>query len=229
MIMKKTFWLLLLLICTSAAAQQSTASKYVQLYKDAAIRQMNKNGVPASIILGVAMHESGSGTSKIAKYLNNHFGMKGRNNSSEIKSAYKGYESTEESYEDFIGALKRHQKFNMLFSKFSDSDYMGWAIGIQRGGYAASKTWARQVIAIIKKYELYKYDNQNISFIKPVDSPQEETMTSQTEASPTTVYRVKRGDTLLDIAKKFDTSVKVIKKKNNLRTANLRLGQKLEI
>ncbi|MDB5121377.1 MAG: Peptidoglycan-binding lysin domain [Sphingobacteriales bacterium] len=227
--MKKIFWLLLLFICTSAAAQQSTASKYIELYKDAAIRQMNKNGVPASIILGVAMHESGSGTSKIAKYLNNHFGMKGKNNSSEIKSAYKGYESTEESYEDFIGALKRHQKFNRLFDKFSDSDYMGWAVGIQRGGYAASKTWAKQVIAIIKKYQLYQYDNQNISYIKPLDSEQEETPAIANQPSKSTVYRVKRGDTLLEIAKKFDTSVKVIKKKNNLRTANLRLGQKLEI
>lgn len=226
--MKKIFWLLLLFICTAATAQQSTASKYIELYKDAAIRQMNKNGVPASIILGVAMHESGSGTSKIAKYLNNHFGMKGKNNSTQISSAYKGYESTEESYEDFIGALKRHEKFNRLFDKFSDSDYMGWAIGIQRGGYAASKTWAKQVIGIIRKYQLYQYDNQNINYIKPVDPPQE-SMTSKSEGNETTVYRVKRGDTLLEIAKKFETSVKVIKRKNNLRTANLRLGQKLEI
>lgn len=227
--MKTTFWLLLLFICTSAAAQQSTASKYIELYKDAAVRQMNKNGVPASIILGVAMHESGSGTSKIAKYLNNHFGMKGKNNSSQIKSAYKGYESTEESYEDFIGALKRHQKFNRLFDKFSDSDYMGWALGIQRGGYAASKTWARQVIAIIKKYQLYQYDNQTLSYIKPLAPEQDEPTVSEEETAKITLYKVKRGDTLIEIAKKFDTSVKVLKKKNNLRTANLKLGQKLEI
>ena len=227
--MKTIFWLLLLFICTSAAAQQSTASKYIELYKDAAVRQMNKNGVPASIILGVAMHESGSGTSKIAKYLNNHFGMKGKNNSSQIKSAYKGYESTEESYEDFIGALKRRKKFSVLFDRFSDNDYMSWALGIERGGYAASKTWAKQVIAIIKKYQLYQYDNQNISYIKPIDAKQEESALIVEEKPKTTVYKVKRGDTLLEIAKRFDTSVKVIKKKNNLRTANLKLGQKLEI
>jgi hypothetical protein len=227
--MKGTFWLLLLFISTSATAQQSTASKYIELYKDAAIRQMNKNGVPASIILGVAMHESGSGTSKIAKYLNNHFGMKGKNNSSQIKSAYKGYESTEESYEDFIGALKRRKKFSTMFDRFSDSDYMSWALGIQRGGYAASKTWAKQVIAIIKKYELYQYDNQTVSYIKPLPPEQEEVNEPEKTSTKATLYKVKRGDTLIEIAKKFDTSVKVLKKKNNLRTANLKLGQKLEI
>jgi LysM repeat protein len=106
---------------------------------------------------------------------------------------------------------------------------MSWALGIQRGGYAASKTWAKQVIAIIKKYQLYQYDNQNISYIKPLDAKQEESALIVEEKPKTTVYKVKRGDTLLEIAKRFDTSVKVIKKKNNLRTANLKLGQKLEI
>ncbi len=116
-----------------------------------------------------------------------------------------------------------------MFDRFSDNDYMSWALGIQRGGYAASKTWAKQVIAIIKKYQLYQYDNQNISYIKPLNSEPEEPEAVVPEKPKATVYKVKRGDTLLEIAKRFDTSVKVIKKKNNLRTANLRLGQKLEI
>ena len=97
-----------LVLLTPAAAGQ-TSQSYIENYKDAAINAKNHHGVPASIILGVAMHESGNGTSKIARHLNNHFGIKGSNNSTEIRSAYKGYESVEDSYQDFIGLLQRRR------------------------------------------------------------------------------------------------------------------------
>ncbi|NPA32691.1 MAG: LysM peptidoglycan-binding domain-containing protein [Aquificae bacterium] len=42
-------------------------------------------------------------------------------------------------------------------------------------------------------------------------------------------YRVKRGDTLSKIAKKFGTSVKEIKRVNNLKSSRIRVGQKLKI
>lgn len=44
-----------------------------------------------------------------------------------------------------------------------------------------------------------------------------------------TYYKVKRGDTLGGIAKKFHCSVKQIKKWNNLKSDNIREGQKLKI
>jgi LysM repeat protein len=40
-------------------------------------------------------------------------------------------------------------------------------------------------------------------------------------------YIVKNGDTLYDLAKKYGISVKTIKKSNNLKSSNLRIGQKL--
>ena len=54
----------LAVLLTGTASAQSAASKYVEAYREAAIRTMNQHGVPASIILGVAIHESASGTSK---------------------------------------------------------------------------------------------------------------------------------------------------------------------
>ncbi|WP_461831754.1 LysM peptidoglycan-binding domain-containing protein [Aquifex sp.] len=42
-------------------------------------------------------------------------------------------------------------------------------------------------------------------------------------------YRVKRGDTLIKIAKKFGVSVKELKKVNNLKGNVIRVGQKLKI
>lgn len=41
------------------------------------------------------------------------------------------------------------------------------------------------------------------------------------------VYRVKRGDTLAKIAKKFHTSVRTLKRLNRLRSSRIRIGQRL--
>jgi LysM repeat protein len=47
---------------------------------------------------------------------------------------------------------------------------------------------------------------------------------------PTTrYYKVKSGDTLSEIAEKYNTSVAKIKKINNLKSDNLRIGQSLKI
>jgi LysM repeat protein len=42
-------------------------------------------------------------------------------------------------------------------------------------------------------------------------------------------YRVRAGDNLWTIARRFDTTVEAIKKKNRLRTSRLRVGQKLTL
>jgi flagellum-specific peptidoglycan hydrolase FlgJ len=213
---------------TASAAAQTTATNYIEKYKDIAIKHMNNTGVPASIILGAAMHESGTGTSKIARYLNNHFGIKGRNTSKKIKSAYKGYETAELSYDDFIVVLKTHKQFNRLFAKYSDHDYQNWALGIQHGGYAADKAWSGRVLGLIKKYRLYQYDNRPAGSTESVteDKPVETLNSSKKEI---TYYHVKKGDSLSAIAKKFNTTVKRLQDKNNLRTSRLKLNQKLKI
>lgn len=49
------------------------------------------------------------------------------------------------------------------------------------------------------------------------------------ENNPSITYIVKKGDSLYSIAKKYNTSVDSIKKKNNLTTNTLGIGQKLNI
>lgn len=223
--MLRAYITIVLLFASYATFGQSAAAKYIELYKDAAIRIMNENGIPASIVLGVAIHESGSGTSKIARILNNHFGFKGKNTSTKIQSSYKEYESVEESYQDFAFLLKDRSKFRPLFEKYSSFDYYGWAKGIQRGGYASSTTWASQVLAIIKKYELYQYDNRPADYVEQVPEP----VIKSSPVKETTIYKVKSGDTLSEIAEKFHTTVKAIKSRNGLKTNNLSIGQKLKM
>ncbi|HAK29038.1 MAG TPA: hemagglutinin, partial [Sphingobacterium sp.] len=90
---------------TKVSAQSNAA--YVDKYSPIAKEMMEEHGVPASVILAIAMHESGNGGSRVAKNLNNHFGVKGKNNSTVIRSAYKGYRSVMDSYDDFVGIVKR--------------------------------------------------------------------------------------------------------------------------
>ncbi len=210
---------MLCFLCVNFGAYaQSVTENYIDEHKETAIALMNEHHLPASIILAVAIHESASGTSKIARYLNNHFGLKGPNNSTQIKSAYRGFDEIDDSYHYFISFLKNRPKMNELFDQFTEYDYKNWARGIQRGGYAASRTWASQVMALIKKYNLQQFDNRPDGYIEPLE--------------PVTViklYNVKKGDTLSLIAKKHQTTTKKLMLKNHLKTTVLRIGQKLEL
>ncbi|HMR19663.1 MAG TPA: glucosaminidase domain-containing protein, partial [Sphingobacterium sp.] len=86
-------WLSLLLfsltsITLSFGQQRLTPHNYIDRYKSIAQQLMQESGVPASVILAVAIHESAYGNSRIARHLNNHFGIKGKNQSTTIRSAY---------------------------------------------------------------------------------------------------------------------------------------------
>jgi flagellum-specific peptidoglycan hydrolase FlgJ len=219
---KKTLIICLSVCFSITVLAQSAAKKYIELYNEAAIRTMNEHGVPASIVLGVAIHESASGNSKIARNLNNHFGMKGKSGPKPIKSAYKGYENVGASYQDFASLLKK--RFSSLFTKYPVNDYRSWAMGIQRGGYAASGTWASQVMAIIKTYKLYEYDNPQESMLltqKIIPA------TNNNTGNQPNVYSVRKGDTLQLIARRFQTTVEAIKQKNKLNSTTLTIGQQL--
>jgi len=167
--MKNILFLVLILSIFSAKAQNT--EEYIATNAYHAQYLMQKYGLPASIILGVAIHESAAGKSKIARFLNNHFGVKGSNTNSEINSSYRDYPSVDSSYTHFVSFLLSRKYFNVLFGKYNPYDYKNWAYGIQKGGYASSRTWANQVVAIIKKYELFQYDNRPANYLEVPSEP----------------------------------------------------------
>jgi len=184
--MKKILLITTLLTSTLAAsAQKNTSESYIQQFKDAAIRIMHETGVPASIVLAAAMHESACGNSNIARNLNNQFGMKGYGttvyykNNKKIRTSYKQYDSVLESFEDFARVLTEKKKFSHLGNEYSHYDYQHWAHGIQKSGYCSSHTWASQVVDIIKKYQLYLFDE------KPADDDKQQTQqAAQSQTNP---------------------------------------------
>lgn len=216
----------LFLSCFSLSSKAQRTEDYINAYAEHAQALMREYKIPASIILAVAIHESAAGTSKIARYLNNHFGIKGDNSNTEIRSSYKDYPSVNESYDHFLEFLKSRVSFNRLFEKYDQYDYRNWARGIQRGGYARSRSWASQVIGIIRKNNLTQYDERPDDYSEP---PAPEPSSSKSRKSPAKTYTVKRGDNLHNLAKARGTTPAAIMKKNGLKSHALKPGQKLKL
>jgi len=178
--MKKLLLSVMLLVSAFAvSAQKNTPQSYIDKFKEDAIRIMHETGVPASIVLGVAMHESGCGNSKLAQNLNNQFGVKGgghivyvNSRNKKVTTAYKKYGSVYDSFQDFARIMTERAEFSGLSLSLTHFDYEGWAKGIQKHGYAHDKHWSRYVLDIIKHYNLNVFDE------KPEDT------TAQKPASP---------------------------------------------
>ena len=163
--MKKFLLIVILLVSSLAVSAQNTSQSYIEKFKDNAVRIMHETGVPASIILAVAMHESANGNSHIAKNLNNQFGVKGYNthvyydnHNKKIRTTYKKYDSVMDSFQDFARIMTERKQFSHLAETLNHYDYLGWAKGIQRSGYCSSRKWASQVLGIIHKYQLNTFD-----------------------------------------------------------------------
>ena len=59
-----------------------------------------------------------------------------------------------DSFQDFARIMTERKQFSHLADELTHYDYLGWAKGIQRSGYASSHKWASQVLGMIKKYQL---------------------------------------------------------------------------
>jgi len=142
-----------------------TTLTYIDNFKAVAIEEMNKAGIPASITLAQGIIESGSGNSDLAKYANNHFGIKctsewkGKGylkDDDKKDDCFRVYKDARESYKDHSEFLKR-KRYSALF-ELDKNDYKNWALGLKAAGYATNPRYPDLLINIIEKYQLYQYD-----------------------------------------------------------------------
>ena len=164
--MKRLLFIVALMLTTSQASRaQSSADimAYIDKYKQIALDQERKHGIPATITLAQGILESGAGKSGLTRNSNNHFGVKALGGWSggvykawddePQKSSFRVYASAADSFEDHSKVLLA-PRYRSLFSK-SIYDYRGWAIGLQRAGYATAKNYAAALIGFIDTYRLY--------------------------------------------------------------------------
>lgn len=145
-----------------------TTEQYIKNNERAAIAENIRSGVPASITIAQGILESDSGNSRLARASNNHFGIKCHGDwegqhvladDDAPQECFRKYNSVRDSYRDHSDFLKKNSRYNSLF-KLAPDDWMDWAIGLQKAGYATSKTYARGLANIIQRYRLDELDRK---------------------------------------------------------------------
>lgn len=201
---------------------QFTRAEYIQKYSKLAISEMERSGIPASIILAQGCWESQNGNSKLATEGNNHFGIKCKTEWKGKKiyhdddakhECFRKYEHAEASYIDHSNFLIAGSRYSFLF-KLDPKDYVGWAHGLKKAGYATDPVYAQRLIKIIEDFKLHVYDeyadNRQIASIKQEEAKPKLTSSvlGKTNASHKIELRnglrtivVSQGDTYESISK----------------------------
>ena len=214
--------------------------QYIKKYAPLAVLEMHKYNIPASVTLAQGILESGNGRSQLASKSNNHFGIKCHtgwkgakvyHDDDEKGECFRKYKYVQSSYKDHSEFLSGRRRYASLF-KLRKSDYKGWAKGLKKAGYATDKKYPKKLIKIIEEYKLYEFDKFREKDLKKLkkETNKKQTKTAiNSKKSTQEFYKVKKGDTLYSIARKFNTTVAIIKKVNALTTNSLSIGQQLVI
>ena len=161
-------------------AQDADAiQQYIATYKELAITEMLRTGVPAAIKLAQGIHETSAGESDLVKKSNNHFGIKCKNtwtgesvrhDDDARGECFRKYEKAEDSYRDHSDFLKNNTRYSSLFN-LDPVDYEDWARGLKRAGYATDPRYPQILIKLIENYNLNDYTL--IALGKKKDDPQD--------------------------------------------------------
>ena len=145
-------------------SKQEKCWDYVTRFVNIAKIERQKFGIPVSITLAQGLLESDAGESRLTRAANNHFGVKTFNarvphvvmKDDSPTDKFKKYNTAWESYRDHSLLLMRdHYKGLQYLSKV---DYVNWAKGLQKAGYATDPQYAAKLIKIIENLQLYKLD-----------------------------------------------------------------------
>jgi LysM repeat protein len=148
-----------------AQSISAEAADYINRYKNIAMQEQIRAGIPAAIKLGQAILESQTGKSRLATEANNHFGIKCKtewtgpkiyHNDDATGECFRVYENAEASFVDHSNFLKTRIHYAFLF-KLAETDFTSWAFGLKQAGYATNPNYPAQLIKAINDYDLAQY------------------------------------------------------------------------
>ena len=165
--------ILILFVCVSFTIPEDRGANYIDQYKELAVVEMYRSGIPASIKLAQGLLESNYGTSELALNANNHFGIKCKSywtgqsyyhkdddtdtRGRIIESCFRAYGNVVDSYADHSNFLTNSPNYQELFN-YQITDYYSWARGLKHSGYATDPMYAEKLIKKIEQYNLSQYD-----------------------------------------------------------------------
>ena len=158
-------FLLFFILSTNLFAQKLTIEQYIDMYKDIAMKEMVRSGVPASITLAQGILETDYGNSPLVKKSNNHFGIKCKetwkgpsvsHDDDAPQECFRKYEDAIASYIDHSDFLRTRKHYHFLFD-LDPLDYKAWAYGLKKAGYATNPNYPMILIKYIETYKLHNY------------------------------------------------------------------------
>jgi LysM repeat protein len=147
------------------AQPAAVIKEYILKYKDLAIEEMKRSGVPASITLAQGVHETFAGQSALVIKSNNHFGIKCKStwtgesvshDDDAPRECFRKYPSPADSYRDHSDFLRNGPRYSFLFN-LDPTDYEGWAYGLKKAGYATNPKYPQVLIKLIRDFQLQDY------------------------------------------------------------------------
>lgn len=223
---------------TRVKVTTALVNEYIEKYKKIAKEDMITYGIPASITLGQGILESGAGTGPLSAQANNHFGIKChlewngpsvKYDDDSAQECFRKYKNPEESYRDHSMFLTSRSRYSSLFN-LQKNDYISWAKGLKKAGYATDPAYPTKLIGLIERYNLQQYDAQVLG-TDYIFTNKESVKKEQIIAYNSNIERheVIKGDTLYSLAKKYNISIEELKKKNEISDNGISIGQNLII
>lgn len=155
---------------TVQAYEPVSCADFLSQYAAMAMNHQRRYGIPASVTLAQMALESSWGTSDLARSGNNFFGIKcsrkwladgkpySKHDDEKKNEKFCNYSTVEESMEHHSRILvsDRYKKY----CPYSSTDYHRWLRGLIKAGYATASDYVASCESIIKKYKLYRYDQE---------------------------------------------------------------------
>ncbi len=165
--MKKLFVVLAIVLSGKMVSAQTDDQilAYIEKFKDVAVAEMKRTGVPAAITLAQGIHETTAGTSVLVLKSNNHFGIKCKtewkgesvnHDDDAPQECFRKYTDPIDSYKDHSDFLKNRPYYASLF-KLDPMDYKSWAYGLKKAGYATNPRYPQILIKLIEEWDLQEF------------------------------------------------------------------------
>lgn len=160
--MKFIRFIILFITLPAVAQKQAAIDEYIAAYRQIAIDEQVRTGIPAAITMAQAIHESGAGLGDLAAKSNNHFGIKCKSNwtgdvvyhdDDSAGECFRSYPSVSDSYRDHSDFLRTGTRYAFLFN-IPPTDYEAWANGLKQAGYATNPNYPSIITRIIEDNNL---------------------------------------------------------------------------
>jgi LysM repeat protein len=201
---------------------QNTVEDYVNRFGSVAVMEMQRTGIPASVILAQGILSSSFGNSQLALQANNHFNLHCDEawdgelfykweDDKQLKhpSCYRVYSKPEESFLEFTNVLSTHREIASLM-QYEGINYKQWIKKLVEFGLTPKSE--DQMMRVIEQFTLVEFDDVPTNEVAQKNIKREIYYVKGLKA-----IQAKSNDTPLNIASELNMPYKKILKYNDLQ------------